>query len=59
MARRSDHSKDELIQLVIDATRDLVDEEGHPTRAALERVLGFFAERLQPAGAAGSAPPTP
>jgi len=28
-------------------TNDLVDEAGHPTRAALDRVLGFFAERLQ------------
>ncbi len=28
-------------------TRDLVDEEGHPTRAALERVLGLFRERLR------------
>jgi len=28
-------------------TTDLVDEEGHPTRAALDRVLGFFTERLQ------------
>ena len=27
-------------------TRDLVDEAGHPTRAALDRVLGFFRERL-------------
>jgi dienelactone hydrolase len=27
-------------------TTDLVDREGHPTRAALERVLGFFRERL-------------
>jgi dienelactone hydrolase len=27
-------------------TRDLVDVEGHPTRAALDRVLGFFQERL-------------
>lgn len=27
-------------------TVDLVDEEGHPTRAALERVLSFFEERL-------------
>jgi hypothetical protein len=27
-------------------TADLVDEEGHPTRQALERVLGFFRERL-------------
>ena len=27
-------------------TKDLVDEEGHPTRAALDRVLGFFHERL-------------
>lgn len=29
-------------------TKDLVDREGHPTRAALERVLAFFAERLRP-----------
>lgn len=28
-------------------TKDLVDEEGHPTRAALERVLRFFDERLK------------
>jgi dienelactone hydrolase len=28
-------------------TKDLVDEAGHPTRAALERVLGFFRERLK------------
>jgi len=27
-------------------TKDLVDEEGHPTRQALERVLSFFHERL-------------
>ena len=27
-------------------TNDLVDEEGHPTRAALDRVLSFFHERL-------------
>jgi hypothetical protein len=27
-------------------TKDLVDEEGHPTREALERVLGLFRERL-------------
>jgi len=27
-------------------TQDLVDEAGHPTRAALERVLGMFRERL-------------
>jgi len=31
-------------------TKDLVDREGHPTRAALERTLAFFAERLRPAG---------
>lgn len=30
-------------------TVDLVDREGHPTHAALERVLGFFRERLRPA----------
>ncbi len=29
-------------------TNDLVDEEGHPTRAALERVLSLFRERLLP-----------
>lgn len=28
-------------------TTDLVDEAGHPTRQALDRVLGFFRERLQ------------
>ncbi len=27
-------------------TKDLVDEEGHPTRVALERVLSFFREQL-------------
>ena len=30
-------------------TKDLVDQDGHPTREALDRVLGFFAERLRPA----------
>ncbi len=29
-------------------TNDLVDREGHPTREALDRVLGFFHERLGP-----------
>jgi dienelactone hydrolase len=29
-------------------TNHLVDEPGHPTRAALDRVLSFFAERLRP-----------
>lgn len=28
-------------------TQDLVDEEGHPTRVALDRVLSFFAEHLR------------
>lgn len=28
-------------------TKDLVDVEGHPTRAALERVVAFFRERLR------------
>lgn len=28
-------------------TADLIDEEGHPTRAALERVLTFFNEQLR------------
>jgi len=28
-------------------TGDLVDTPGHPTRAALDRVMAFFAERLQ------------
>jgi len=32
-------------------TADLVDEAGHPTRQALERVLTFFKERLEPAAA--------
>ncbi|MFK7898606.1 MAG: dienelactone hydrolase family protein [Myxococcota bacterium] len=31
-------------------TKDLVDEDGHPTRAALDRVMSFFAERLQANG---------
>jgi len=31
-------------------TQHLVDEPGHPTREALDRVLAFFAERLAPAG---------
>ncbi len=30
-------------------TLDLVDEAGHPTREALDRVLCFFAERLRSA----------
>jgi dienelactone hydrolase len=30
-------------------TKDLVDRAGHPTRQALDRVLAFFRERLQPA----------
>jgi dienelactone hydrolase len=29
-------------------TKDLVDEEGHPTRKALDRVMSFFEERLKP-----------
>jgi len=29
-------------------TIDLVDEPGHPTRAALDRVLAFMNERLRP-----------
>lgn len=28
-------------------TKDLVDKDGHPTRAALQRVIGFLQERLQ------------
>ena len=34
-------------------SKDLVDEAGHPTREALDRVLGLFAQRLKP----GAAPP--
>ena len=30
-------------------TAHFVDEPGHPTREALDRVLAFFAERLTPA----------
>ena len=33
-------------------TVDLVDREGHPTRAALERTLAFLRERLQPSAGA-------
>jgi dienelactone hydrolase len=31
-------------------TTDLVDEAGHPTKEALDRVIGFFRERLGPRG---------
>jgi hypothetical protein len=31
-------------------TTDLVDEAGHPTREALDRVLGLFRERLRESG---------
>ncbi len=36
-------------------TKDFVDESGHPTRAALERVLSFFQQQLggEPSNAAG------
>ena len=34
-------------------TTELVDEAGHPTRQALDRVLGLFRERLRSAPAAG------
>lgn len=34
-------------------TTDLVDREGHPTRAALDRVLGLFRERLLKKGVRG------
>ncbi|HSJ99751.1 MAG TPA: dienelactone hydrolase family protein [Kofleriaceae bacterium] len=39
-------------------TRHLVDEPGHPTRAALEQVIEFYRERLLqgPAAAAGAGP---
>ena len=30
-------------------TEELVDDDGHPTKQALDRVLGFFEERLQQA----------
>jgi hypothetical protein len=32
-------------------TIDLVDEPGHPTRAALDRVVAFLGERLRPPAA--------
>lgn len=32
-------------------TNDLIDEDGHPTRAALDRTLAFLRERLVPASA--------
>jgi dienelactone hydrolase len=31
-------------------TEELVDDDGHPTKQALDRVLGFFEERLRPSG---------
>ena len=37
-------------------TRHLVDEPGHPTRAALEQVLEFYRARLLPGPAAGPGP---
>jgi len=41
-------------------TVDLVDEPGHPTRAALEQVLEFFTQRLAPpAPAPGAGPAAP
>ena len=36
-------------------TTDLVDEAGHPTRQALDRVLAFFRERLQDGAATAGA----
>jgi dienelactone hydrolase len=38
-------------------TEDLVDETGHPTRVALDRVLSFFAERLRDRVNDAEAPP--
>ena len=29
-------------------TRHLIDEDGHPTKAALDRVMAFYEERLRP-----------
>lgn len=47
-----DSSKDNIHQIPITAhsvvTKDLVDIDGHPTQAALHRVLSFFAEQLRP-----------
>jgi dienelactone hydrolase len=37
-------------------TEDLVDEPGHPTRAALDQVLDFFRDRLRSRGSQASAP---
>ncbi len=39
--------------------KDFVDEAGHPTRAARDRVLAFLAARLQPPPAAASGTGTP
>ena len=36
-------------------TVDMIDEAGHPTRAALDRVLGFLAERLRSSSEAAAA----
>ena len=38
-------------------TNDLVDEDGHPTREALDRVLALFRERLVPSADRESTPP--
>jgi dienelactone hydrolase len=40
-------------------TLALVDEPGHPTRAALDRVLAFFTERLKPATDRAAGTPHP
>lgn len=45
-SRGNPHDIKRLAHSVV--TLDLVDEQGHPTRAALERVLTFFRERLTP-----------
>jgi dienelactone hydrolase len=64
-ARLREELGDKFLAVEIDSTRgnphgipwtahsvlsfDFVDEPGHPTRAALDQVMGFFAERLRPA----------
>lgn len=45
-AKGNEHGIKRIAHSVV--TNDLVDEVGHPTREALDRVLSFFDERLKP-----------
>ena len=43
----SDRQEVRLVRRAYSVSSSIVDEEGHPTRAALDRVLSFFAETLR------------